>query len=165
MKRSKTKVGDIFQIQINQTSCTYGQILLINHLTFPLYIAVFKPAYEYTQLPNLDALCESEIALVGGTMDARIYHGNWIIVGNNDPVIDRIPKPYFKAFVKGKPIIEDFFGKFIRKATPRDLESYDNWTSFSPMAYEMAIKSIHGEADWLPAFDQLLIEYARKRAN
>jgi hypothetical protein len=164
MKPSKTQVGDLFQIPISKTRFVCGQVLFINHVTFPLYIVVFKPAYEFDQLPDIDIICESEIALVGGTMDARIHHGDWTIIGNTAPIIHRIPKPYFKVDIKGKLSIENFFGKFVRKATPEDLELYDNWTTFSPMTYESAIKSVHGEADWLPAYDQLLFEYSLERS-
>jgi hypothetical protein len=165
MNAKKTNAGDVFQIPIDQEKCACGQILFIDHAKFPLYIVVFRPAFLNIRLPDLNSICGSEIALLGGTMDTRFKYGYWTILGNTDPIIDRIPKPAFKTVVSGKPIVEDFFGKFIREATPKDIEFYDNWTSFSPMSFEMAIKSIHGEADWLPAFDQLLIEHAKERAN
>ena len=164
MKTIKLNDGDVFQIPIDENNCAFGQIIYANPKLFPIYIVVFQPEFKLGQDYHLETICSSEIALVGGSMGARIDHGFWKIVGNKKPDLSRIPRAKFKMNAKGKALIIDFDGKVLRHAKPDDMEKYLNVWSLSPMAFEKAIKAIHGRADWLPAFDPMVLENAIKQS-
>jgi len=163
--KAKPKVGDIFSIPLDDARCAYGQVFLKDHATFPLYVAIFRPAFPSADVPDLDAICLSEIALVGATADARIYHGIWLIVGNRAPGLSRLPRPYFKVERDGAAVIEDFDGTVLRAATPEDVRKYDNRWSRAPMGFEAAIKAIHGVAEWQAGYDRLTFEHAVEQSE
>ena len=165
MKTVKLNDGDVFQIPIDEANCAFGQVIYANPKLFPIYIVVFEPEFKLDQDPHLEAICNSKTALVGGSTGARIDHGYWKIVGNTKPDISRIPRPKFKTNIRNKPVLVDFDGKVIRKAKPRDTIKYHNIWSVSPMAFEKAIKAIHGKGDWLPAFDKMLYEDVIKQSS
>lgn len=66
--------------------------------------------------PDLAVACASDIALVGGTTDARIYYGMWQIVGSVAPNPSRLPRPHFIVQRSGKTVVEDFDGDVVRIA-------------------------------------------------
>jgi hypothetical protein len=162
MKR--LKAGDIFQISIDDDRCVFGQIVLKSFNTFPLYIVIYKNLYSSSEIPNFSEICESEIALVGGTNDARLYHGMWKVVGNEKSNIPDFPKPHFIVQIRGKVMLENFSGDVIREATIEESESFQNRWTRAPMGFEKAIKAFHGIGDWAQDFDRLTIESSRKYA-
>ncbi len=127
---------------------------------FNIYIVVYKPLFPIAREHDLKTICESEIALIGGSMGARIDHGFWKIIGNSKPNIDRIPRPKFITNIRDKPFIVNFDGKVIRRAKRKDLDKYHKIWEMSPMGFEMAIKAIHGKDEWVPGFDKMLYEDA-----
>ena len=120
-----------------------GQILLKDVATFPIYAVFFEPLWPRDVVLNLSETANSKILLVGATMDARIYHGMWRIVGNVRPDLSHIPMPFFKVMINGRDIIEDFFGRMVRVATAQDIRYYHNRFSSSPMIFEDAVKAYH----------------------
>ena len=165
MKIVKLTDGDVFQITIDEDNCAFGQVIYANPKLFPIYIVVFQPEFKLDLDNNLETICSSEMALIGGSTGARIDHGFWKIVGNNKPDLSRIPRPLFKTNIRNKQVIVDFDGKVLRKAKTRDTKIYHNIWSVSPMAFEKSIKAIHGKDDWLPAFDKMLYENAIRQST
>jgi hypothetical protein len=165
MAKPRAKIGDVFSIPIDDRRVGYGQVVLKNHCSFPIYIVVFGASHDRNQEISLDEITSDEIALVGATMDARIYHGMWTIVGNHLPDRSRIPKPNFKVYVGGCDFIEDFDGNRLRQATPEDIRTYDNRWSRSPMCFESAFKALHGVGAWEADYDMLTIRYALSKAT
>jgi uncharacterized protein DUF4259/immunity protein 26 of polymorphic toxin system len=156
-KRPRTKEGDVFVFDVDADRLAVGQVMWKNVATFPLYVVFFKPLWPREAALSLPEVASSEILLVGATMDARIYHGMWRIVGNIKPDIGRVPMPFFKVYVGGRDIVEDFLGRKMRDATADDLRHYHNRTSRSPMIYEKAIRAYH--------LDGRLPEYALTLAH
>jgi hypothetical protein len=122
MKKPKATIGDVFRIPIDDARCAYGQVFYKNHVTFPLYVAVFRPGFPRDTPIPLETIVSSELALVGATMDARIYHGIWQIVGNRKPDMSRLPRPNFRVVREGKTVIEDFDGNVQRSAAASDMK-------------------------------------------
>jgi len=165
MARPRVKTGDVFRIPIDDTRCAYGQVFLKNHTISQLYVGIYRPGLAAETTPDLDEICSSEIALVGGTTDARIYHGMWTIVGNRPPDLSRLPRPNFKVEAGGRTIVEDFDGRFIREATTADVQKYDNRWSRSPMAFELAMQALHGIGTWTSDYDRLTLQHALEQGT
>lgn len=165
MAKSRAKRGDVFSILIDDRRVGYGQVVLKNHSSFPIYIIVFETAYDRNQEVSLNEIVADGIALVGASMDARIYHGMWKIIGNIEPDRSRIPQPNFKAYIEGSDFVEDFDGNRLRAATPNDLRHYDSRWLRAPMGFESAIKAFHVVGIWEPDFDKLTLKHALHQAT
>lgn len=165
MKKIRAKVGDVFRIRIDDARCAYGQVFLMHHGTFNLYIGVFGPAFPADSSVDLETICESDLALVGATEDALIYHGDWRIVGNRQPDISRLPRPRFQIDLEGKTVVEDFDGNFVRVATEEDIKHYDLRWSRGPIGFERAIQAQHGASDWQSDFERLTIQHAVEQSR
>jgi hypothetical protein len=107
MAKPRAKRGDVFSIPIDDRRVGYGQVVLKNHSSFPIYIVVFGTAYDRNQEVSLNEIVADGIALVGASMDARIYHGMWKIIGNIEPDRSRIPRPNFKVYIGGSDFVEN----------------------------------------------------------
>jgi hypothetical protein len=165
MAKPRAKRGDVFSIPIDDRRVGYGQVVLKNHSSFPIYIVVFGTAYDRNQEVSLNEIVADGIALVGASMDARIYHGMWKIIGNIEPDRSRIPRPNFKVYIGGSDFVENFDGNRLREATPEDVRHYDNRWSRAPMGFESAIKAIHGVGIWESNFDKLTFKHALDQAT
>ena len=160
MAKPRPKIGDVFSIPIDEKRVGYGQIISKNHCTFPIYIVVFSTSYEQSEAVTLDEITADEIALVGASMDARIYHGMWSIVGRLPPDLSRVPRPNFKVQIGSSDYIEDFDGNQLRQATNEDLQYYDNRWSRAPIGYESALKALHDVGVWESSYDRLTVKHA-----
>ena len=104
-------------------------------------------------------------ALFGVTTDALIWHGRWPIVGNCPPVLESLPRPFYKIQMNGKWVIEDFGRKVVRDATAEDIAFYDLRWSRTPMCFQVAMEALHGRKPWNESDDQLLVTHAARQAS
>jgi Immunity protein 26 len=165
MAKPRIKVGDVFSIPIDENRVGYGQVIFKNHSSFPIYIAVFRTVYECSSQVAPSAITNDEIALVGGTMDALICHGRWNILGNVSPDLARIPRPNFKVIFDNIDYLEDFDGNRLREATSIDVRYYDDRWTRAPIAFQSALKALHGIGTWDFSFDKLTIQHALAQAT
>ena len=93
------KVGDIFQIPIDDARVGYGQVVVQPEKNV-LFVCVFSATTRSGEQPELDAVVRSEILLAGNTFDAKIWHGHWPVVGNVPPNMRAIALPNYK---EGQP--------------------------------------------------------------
>jgi uncharacterized secreted protein with C-terminal beta-propeller domain len=93
MKWLTLKIGDVFSIPIDKELVGCGQIIVSGNV---LYIIVFEEAYQNAGGVDIDKIVSGNILLVGHTLDGRLYHGMWEVVGNVPISKDRIPFPCYK---------------------------------------------------------------------
>ena len=163
-RKPQTKAGDIFAVPLDEGRVGYGQVLLHKVASYNLYVAVFRPLWPADSPPPVAEIVSSEIALLGGTMDALIWHGNWPIVGNVAPDLERFPWPHFICGPSERCHVEDFHGRVVRSATPEDQSFYRLRFARAPIAYENCLRAIHGIGPWPPDHDKLTYKYVLSRA-
>ena len=99
------------------------------------------------------------------TLDAKIHHGDWPIIGNRKENIGTIPQPWFKVWVEGQTYVEARDRSVIRPATTEEATALRLRTVVAPVRLEKALKAFHGIGEWQPRFDELRAEYAAESAN
>src|SRR5438552_18224086 len=91
------KLGDVFEVPINESQVGYGQVA---GQRFQSYLmAIFKTAYRRGERPELSRIAADDIAFLGESLDAKIWNGDWVVVGNLPPDRSRIPLPIYKVKV------------------------------------------------------------------
>lgn len=158
----KVKVGDVFLIPLDETACAGG--IIINDRKGELYVAVFQE--------KLDAGESDTKKIVNGTplfltltLDAKLWHGFWPIIGNELKLTKKFPQPVYKVQYDGNLHIESRDMKFHRIASASEAEILNFRTVSSPAAIENATKGKFGILEWSPHHNSLLAGYAIKSSK
>jgi Immunity protein 26 len=156
-KNMKLKVGDVFTINLNKDEVGFGQIILFPDKS-TLLITILKWKEPINSTYDLEKVCSSEILFLGYSLDAKLYHNDWKIIGNID--IKRIVLPYHRLGTPPDEIyITDCKGKRIRECTIEEFNKLDYRTIISPIRYENALKAYYGFQPWIHEdYNKLLYE-------
>ncbi len=148
----KLKVGDIFEIKINDNNTAYGQIVNIPNKE-SITIIVFKSLY--LKRPTIDIILRDNILLLGNTFDAKLYHKHWVVIDNDQSTLSELEFPYYK--IGTKPVfIENFEGSRIREASKKEEESLVYRPYVAPVRFELALKAYYKSLEWKDDYDNLL---------
>ncbi|TMD83116.1 MAG: hypothetical protein E6I78_13190 [Chloroflexi bacterium] len=163
VKGIRPKVGDVFEVPINESQVGYGQVAAQRLQSY--LMAIFKTAYRRGQRPELSRITADDIAFLGESLDAKIWNGDWVIVGNLPPDRSRIPLPTYKVTVGdiNSWFVESYDGSRRRPATPNELNVLELRTVVAPIRLEKALQALHGARPWEPTFRQL--EYDRVKRS
>jgi len=152
--RKIAKIGNVLSIPIVGGQCATAQVLAKKKI---LYIVVFSELRQCGAI-SIDVATSGSPILAGWTMDAKIYHGDWKIIGESTPISWLHLKKSYVVEHAGNIWVEDFEGKLLHPASKSEVEKLFNRSSYSPARLERAIRAFHKFEPWDPEFDDLLIE-------
>lgn len=155
--RVKARVGDIFQIPIDDTRVGYGQVVMQPDKS-SLFICIYSIRTRPGEQPDLDAVVQSEILLAGNTFDARIWHGYWPVVGNIEPNMATIALPNYKEGLPGRANVENLDRTRRRPATKEEEQILPFRSYVAPIRFEKALKALAGIGEWRPEHEDLKYE-------
>jgi hypothetical protein len=158
----KVKVGDVFLIPLDETASAGG--IIINDRKGELYVAVFHEKLDSSE-SNTRKIVNGTPLFLTLTLDAKLWHGFWPIIGNELKLTAMFPQPVYKVHYEGKLHIESRDMKFHRIASANEAEKLDFRTVSSPAAIENATKGKFGIVEWNPHYDSLLADYAIKSSK
>jgi len=157
----RVKLGDVFLIPLDQGRNCLGQIA--GDWKGELYAVVFdKVVNEDATVSEVDGAAIQFAAL---TLDAKLHHGDWRIIGNRQDNLSAVPQPWFKVSQDGQVYIEARDRSFTRKATPAEDAMLRLRTVVAPVRLETALKAMHGIGNWQSRFDELRADYAIETAK
>lgn len=155
----KLKTGDIFTIPIDDSRISIGQIINKPNKD-SLIIVVYDVILDKNVIPTLKDLCNNDILLLGHTLDAKLYHKHWVIIGNYSDNINKIYLPYYKLGTPPKDIyIVNFKGESLRRATASEFNALNYQSIVAPIRYENAVKAHFNLLDWDDVYNNLLYSY------
>ena len=158
-KRVVLRAGGVFEMPVPDGRFGYGAFVIGGKCPS---IIVHKSLYSAR--PSIDELALDQIALVGWTMDALIYHRRWTVVLKDYPERPDVPYSNCKVRIGGEIVTTDFAGKVILgPTTPSELDVLDFKTSRAPIAFQNALEALHGLSEWKPSYDEMTPTYAFKR--
>jgi Immunity protein 26 len=158
----QVKTGDVFLIPLTEESWTYGQ--LVSAWNGELYVAIFDEKVEKDHADPKAIVGLKPVFLVL-TLDAKLWHGHWPIIGNVQTNLSEFPRPVFKVRQKGIVHIESRDRAISRPATAEESEILRYRAVTSPAAIEKVVRAYFGIGDWNPHFDNYLAEYAHKSSQ
>lgn len=148
----KLKVGDVFELKINDNNTAYGLIVNIADKQ-SLTILDFKSLY--LQRPYIATIIRDQILFFGNTFDAKFYHKHWIVIGNDKSLMTDIELPYYKIGIESV-FIEDFYGNRIRPASKKEEGKLIYRPHVAPVRFELAVKAYYKSLEWKPDYNSLL---------
>lgn len=157
----KTTTGDVFLIPLDGERFGIGQIA--GNWNGELYAVVFD------KLVSMDAAPEdvngANLAFAALTLDAKLHHGDWTLIGNHMGNLPALPQPWFKVGVLGETHIESRDRSMTRRATRAESERLRFRSVVAPVRIENAFKALHGFGEWNARFDDLKSHYAYESEN
>ena len=157
----KVFVGDVFLIPLDEGRYGIGQ--LAGDWKGELYVVIYDKVVSAEASPaDVD---NEPLQFAALTLDAKLYHGDWRIIGNRKENIETIPQPWFKVGVDGQTYVEARDRSVARPATAVEATALRLRTVVAPVRLENALKALHGIGDWHPRFDELRAGYAAESAD
>lgn len=143
----------------------YGQIVDCEPPN-PPYMAIFGSAYPRGQEPLLQEIVKGEIRFLAPSLDAKIWHGDWKVVGNVPPDLSRIPFPPSKVALDRSDnfYIVSYDKKRKRPADPLEIASVPFRSTIAPIRLEKALQAAHGVGPWVGDYDRIEYEVVKRQA-
>lgn len=155
-REMRPKKGDLFQFEIGNGQIAYGQIVIASDRLYVVIYDQIHPNHWEFKYEIIGFVC-----LCGWTLDARLHHGMWKIVGNF-PLPCCINFPEYKVRYDGRMAVETFDGQFLRYANEEDEKKLAPKSVISPIIFEDALESIHGLRPWNDMYGRMLVCSSRK---
>jgi hypothetical protein len=162
-KRPKAKLGDVFLIPIDTERVGIGQVADV--LDSELYLVVFDGLWPSDAPPNAESVDDLEVAFASISMDAKIWHGHWPIVGNQKENLSRITFPVFKIARGDVFYVESYDETRTRKATAEEADLLRFRTTVAPVILEKALKAFYNVVEWDSDYDKLRYERVQESAK
>jgi hypothetical protein len=164
-KRFKLERGDVFTIPLGNGEFGFGQVVTpYDKRSGGFMVSIFN--YKVNDLTGISIkeICHKEILFLGFTFDAKIYHNDWVIIGNETSNIENIIMPYYRL---GTPPDEIFMvnykGELVKEI---DIETFNQLlykTEIAPIRYENALKAFYGLQEWKEDdYNKMLYIYSKK---
>lgn len=148
-RMKRVLAGDVFCFEISPQKYGCVHVLVSDIIQ---YIVVYEPiVVGEVPIPEIRSMA---LLLAGWTSDAKIYHGDWLLLGNAPP--PSVKFPIYKVGISGETWITDVNGNALRVATSEEAAELPFKSSHSPISYEEAFKAHHGMGPWKSYFDKLL---------
>jgi hypothetical protein len=156
MVKLEINKGDVFSIPITDALFGLGQIVFAyteGGADDAYYMAIFGETA--TTLDNLDvaSVVRGRPLLLALSFDAKIYSGQWEIIGNY-PVSSDLPLPAVKIRRSGTMYVVDYSGSRSRVASEREAALLSYRTYVSPQLLVEALRAKLGFEEWQQRFDE-----------
>ncbi|PJI38590.1 MAG: hypothetical protein CTR54_21185 [Rhizobium sp.] len=158
----QAEVGDVFLVPLDGKGWALGQ--LVSAWNHELYVAVFGHKVE-TRDVNPHCVVDQEPVFLALTLDAKLFHGDWPILGNVRENLASFPQPAFKVRRSGVLHIESRDRTVSRPASPAEAEILRYRSVSSPAVIEKAIQAHFGIGEWSPHYDDFPAAYAFESAR
>ncbi|TWT34166.1 Imm26 family immunity protein [Blastopirellula retiformator] len=148
--------GDVFLVPIDITRVGLGQI--VDVLPSELYVVIYANAWNVSSPPSPGDVVGQVVLFASLTLDAKLYHGDWAIIGNVTENLVNIKLPLSKVRISGEMHIESHDGSWSRSATPKEADQLSFRKTVAPIRLEKALKAQYGILEPHPAYDDLRYE-------
>jgi hypothetical protein len=153
---TKPAVGDVFLVPLDGDRYGIGQIA--GDWKGELYVVIYDKVVSH-EASSADVEM-GELLFAALTLDAKLHHGDWPVIGNRRDNIAALPQPWFKVTMDGAPHTEARDRSVLRRSTPNEEATLKLRTVVAPVRIENALKALHGLGEWNPRFDELRADYA-----
>ena len=153
----KAHVGDVFLVPIEGLRSGIGQIA--GDWKGELYIVIYDAVFEDGNVDPQEVIGANPL-FAALSLDAKIYRGDWRIIGNVTENLASIPHPVFKVNQDGTVFLESRDRSLTRPASSVEVAAMKLRTVVAPVRLEKALQAHNGVGDWDSRYDDLRYEYA-----
>lgn len=150
--------GDVFLIPLGDGSFTVGQVA--GAWNDELYLVLYESRISEEQA-RPDLVADSEPFLAVLSLDAKLWNGDWPVIGNYCANLALLAQPVFRVMQNGQPYVESRDRSVYRPAKGDEFARLQFRSVASPAVVEDAAKAWFGLDEWLPGYDRYSYDYAR----
>ena len=154
----EARIGDVFLIPVSDSIIGIGQVADMLHAE--LYIVVYEETWNTANPPLAGDVAACRPLFSSLSRDAKLWNGDWRIIGNTTENLKEIAKPMYKVQMSGRMYVESYRGEGRRLANTDEIERLQNRTTVAPIRLEKALRASLGHAEWHPTYDKLFYIYA-----
>ncbi|WP_336719161.1 Imm26 family immunity protein [Chryseobacterium mucoviscidosis] len=161
-KRFKLKIGDVFTIPIDNNEFGIGQIVYMPSHKHNFIMIVFDKKYNLKEDVDFDSLKDLKILFLGYTVDAKLYHKHWEIIGNNLANLSSVKFPFYKLglpnddYPDGARLV-DHEGNVLASIDKYTFENLSYESEVAPIRFQNALKAHFGMQEWISDdYDKIL---------
>ncbi len=154
----KISIGDVFTIPLSENDFGLGQV--VDVLGAELYLIAFAEVWGVETPPNADSVLSLKPHFATLSLDAKLWNGDWEIIGNVTGNLNSIRRPLFKIRQRGVMFVESQDGTKARPAKSDELEQLRFRGTVSPIRIQKAVQAQNGIIEWNEMFDELRYSYA-----
>lgn len=153
-KRFKIKEGDVFTIPISEEEVGLGQIAYLPSHKHNFMMIAFDKKFNIKEDISVDNLDQLKILLLGYTVDAKLYHKHWEIIGNNTSNLTKVKFPCYKLglpnddYPDGAKLV-DHKGNILSAIDKDHFARLSYQTEVGPIRFQNALKAHFGYQDWI----------------
>lgn len=155
--KNKVDVGDVFLIPLDAAGFGVGQVA--GNWNGELYFLIYDAAYPTREVDPKLVISQTPL-FAALSLDAKIFHGDWPIIGNVTENLGSIPQPAFKVNQEGRVFLESRDRSVSRPATCDEDAALRFRNVVAPIRLENALKAHKGIGDWNPKYEDLRFKYA-----
>ena len=100
----KANVGDVFLVPLDGKRWAVGQV--VSSWNEELYVAIFDNQVGVQRL-DVPKIVDMQPVFLALTLDAKIWNGDWPIIGNIQENLSEVPQPAFKVREEGYIKVDD----------------------------------------------------------
>jgi hypothetical protein len=152
------KSGDLLSIPLDGDLIAIGQVIDSGQ---EMYLCVYHPLFIAGQ--DIPPLAGTDIALIARTSDELLWHGQWTVIGHQNPPAD-VPRPFYVIDTPNGPMLRTYHGNDVRPATAKDVISYGHQFSVSNITFVKAMRHIHGIESYQRDFARITFGVVTERA-
>jgi len=146
--------GDVLTMPISENWVGFGQLIDFSKTKEAFLIAVFNLKHTSDKAIDCRSIVRQEIIFLGYTNDAKLFHGDWKVVGNEVDNLSGIQKPFFKLGIAPDLFIVDYLGNKIGHIDENTADELTFQTIIAPIRYENALRAHFGFTPWLELYDK-----------
>lgn len=153
--RQQVDEGDVFSIPLGDGRSGFGQVVATYQERGVYYVAIFDTIVEEAVLEeSADDAIASRLLFLSLTLDSRLHHGMWRVIGPRAVAPD-LPFPAYKVDIGFPPAphVVDHLGERTRPATADEAALLPVRTTVAPIALEKALQAKAGLAPWEERFN------------
>lgn len=154
-RRKKVVLGDVFTVPVDAERYCIGQVVA-DYEKSALYLAIYESVCTLGEEPDVSSVLRGTVSLLALSLDAKIYAGHWVVIGNW-PVPSDLPLPAYKesAGDSSTVVVVDYSGRRRRPARGQEAD----WLPFrevvAPVRIEKALRARQGLEEWNESFATL----------
>ncbi len=158
----RTRLGNVFLLPIDERRFGIGQIA--GDWKGELYFVIYDAVHRTSEV-DPSSVIGARPLFAALSLDAKIHHGDWPVIGNITEGLSQLPQPVFKVSVGNEMFLESRDRSEFRPASTKEAEALRFRTVVAPVRLEKALKAHHGIGEWDAAYNELLAEYAYESAK
>lgn len=154
----KAMLGDVFLVPVSDEAFGIGQVA--GDWKGELYLIIYDATYPTVRDAKPQDVCRLSPLLSALSLDAKIYNGDWPIIGSVKENLGSTPQPAYKVEQGGHMYVESRDRTVTRIASDEEESVLRFRNVVAPIRIENALKALRGFGEWNPRFDELRANYA-----